>query len=208
MSGCVNPGADPCGKLIVGLTGMSGAGKSTVCRAFAESGFDVIDCDLSAREVVLPGSPALDELRDRLSPELILPDGTLDRRKTAELIFHSEEKRALFNKIIYPYITYNIAEKLKRAGNCALLDAPTLFEARLGFLCASIVSVTADPENCVKRIMKRDGIPEELARARLKSQHGADFYRQRSSFCIENNGTQQQLAEAAQSVISQLKGGK
>ena len=83
-------------RLIVGLTGMSGAGKSTVCRAFAESGFEVIDCDLSAREVVLPGSPALDELHDRLSPELILPDGTLDRRKTAELIFHSEEKRGLF----------------------------------------------------------------------------------------------------------------
>lgn len=195
-------------KLIVGLTGMSGAGKSTVCLAFAESGFDVIDCDLSSREVVLPGSPALTELHDRLSPELILPDGTLDRRKTADLIFHSEEKRALFNKIIYPYITYNIAEKLKRAGDCSLLDAPTLFEARLEFLCGSIVSVTADPEICVQRIMKRDGIPEELARARLKSQHGADFYRQRSSFCIENNGTQRQLSEAALGVISQLKGGK
>ena len=181
-------------RLIVGLTGMSGAGKSTVCRAFAESGFDVIDCDLSAREVVQPGRPALTELHDRLSPELILQDGTLDRRKTAELIFHSEEKRALFNKIIYPYITYNIAE--------------TLFEARLEFLCGSIVSVTADPENCVQRIMKRDGITEELARSRLKSQHGEEFYRQRSGFCIENNGTQRQLAEAAQGVISQLKGGK
>lgn len=195
-------------KLIVGLTGMSGAGKSTVCRAFAESGFDVIDCDLSAREVVQPGRPALTELHDRLSPELILQDGTLDRRKTAELIFHSEEKRALFNKIIYPYITYNIAEKLKSAGDYVLLDAPTLFEARLEFLCGSIVSVTADPENCVQRIMKRDGITEELARARLKSQHGEEFYRQRSGFCIENNGTQQQLAEAALGVISQLKGGK
>ena len=187
---------------------MSGAGKSTVCRAFAERGFDVIDCDLSAREVVQPGRPALTELHDRLSPELILQDGTLDRRKTAELIFHSEEKRALFNKIIYPYITYNIAERLKSAGDYVLLDAPTLFEARLEFLCGSIVSVTADPENCVHRIMKRDGIPEELARARLKSQHGEEFYRQRSSFCIENNGNQRQLAEAAQGVISQLKGGK
>lgn len=195
-------------RLIVGLTGMSGAGKSTVCRAFAERGFDVIDCDLSAREVVQPGRPALTELHDRLSPELILQDAALDRRKTAELIFHSEEKRALFNKIIYPYITYNIAEKLKSAGDYVLLDAPTLFEARLEFLCGSIVSVTADPENCVHRIMKRDGITEELARARLKSQHGEEFYRQRSGFCIENNGTQRQLAEAAQGVISQLKGGK
>ena len=195
-------------RFIAGLTGMSGAGKSTVCRAFAESGFEVIDCDLCAREVMLPGSPALDELHDRLSAELILPDGTLDRRKTAELVFHSEEKRALFNKINYPYITYNIVEKLKRTGDYALLDAPTLFESRIEFICGSIVSVTADPELCVQRIKKRDSIPEELARARLRSQHSAEFYRQRSSFCIENNGTQQQLIEAAQGVISQLKGGK
>lgn len=195
-------------RLIVGLTGMSGAGKSTVCRAFAESGFNVIDCDLSAREVVRQGSPALDELRSRLSEELILPDGSLDRRKTAELIFHSEDKRALFNKIIYPYITYNIAEKLKRAGDYALLDAPTLFEAGLEFLCGSIVSVTASPENCVQRIMQRDGISEELARARLRSQHDEGFFRQRSSFCIENNGSRQQLCEAALGIISQLKGGK
>ena len=70
-------------KMIIGLTGMSGAGKSTVCKVFSENGFDVIDCDLSAREVVFPGKPALTELSERLSPELIKNDGTLDRRMTS-----------------------------------------------------------------------------------------------------------------------------
>lgn len=191
---------------IIGLTGMSGAGKSTVCRVFAENGFHVIDCDLCAREVVQPGRPALDELRDRLEASLILPDGNLDRRKTSELIFHDEEKRALFNQIIYPYITYNISEKIKRENGFILLDAPTLFEARLELLCGRIVSVTADSENCVKRIMLRDDIPEELARARLASQHDAGFYRSRSTICIENNGTPGELREAAEMVVKKLKG--
>lgn len=191
---------------IIGLTGMSGAGKSTVCRVFAENGFHVIDCDLCAREVVQPGRPALDELRDRLEASLILPDGNLDRRKTSELIFHDEGKRVLFNQIIYPYITYNISEKIKRADGFILLDAPTLFEARLELLCDSIVSVTADGENCVKRIMLRDNIPEELARARLASQHDAGFYRSRSTICIENNGTPGELREAAEMAVKKLKG--
>lgn len=187
---------------------MSGAGKSTVSRVFAECGFDIVDCDLSAREVVLPGSPALEELRCRLSQELILQDGTLDRRRTSELIFHDPEKRALFNKIIYPYITYNILAKIKHSGRFVMLDAPTLFEARLEFLCDRIVGVIADGENCVRRIMLRDNIPEELARARLSSQHGADFFRERTDIVIENNGTALELRNSAEKAARILKGDK
>lgn len=193
-------------RLIVGLTGMSGAGKSTVCRVFAENGFYAVDCDLSAREVVKPGSPALAELRERFSRDVILPDGSLDRRATSELIFHDQEKRTLFNKIIYPYITYNITEKIKRGGGFVLLDAPTLFEARLEFLCGKIVSVVADTDVCAARITARDNIPEELARARLASQHGAEFYRVRSDFCLENNGTEAELFAKAAQTAEQLKG--
>ena len=187
---------------------MSGAGKSTVCKVFAENGFEIIDCDKCSREVVLPGSPALAELRDRLSPELILADGTLDRRRTSQLIFRDREKRELFNKIIYPYITYNIREKISGGGSLIMLDAPTLFEARLEFLCAKIVSVIADSKACVKRIMLRDDIPEELAKARLASQHDAAFFRERSDVCIENNGTPEQLRSVAESALKILEGNR
>ena len=193
-------------RLVVGLTGMSGAGKSTVCSVFAENGFEIIDCDLCSREIAEPGMSALNELSERLSPELIREDGSLDRRKTAELIFNDPEKRALFNKIIYPYITYNIAEKLRRAGKYSLLDAPTLFEARLELLCGSIVSVTADISVCAERITARDNIPRELAEARLRSQHSAEYYRERCDYCLENNGTREQLYSAAERVARLLKG--
>lgn len=193
-------------QLIVGLTGMSGAGKSTVCRVFRDSGFEVIDCDKCAREVAEPGMPALNELRDRLSGGLIRQDGSLDRQKTAEMIFTDPEKRALFNKIIYPYITYNITVKLRQAGEYVLLDAPTLFEARLELLCGAIVSVTASADNCIRRITARDGITTELAAARLKSQHGAEFYRERSDFCLVNDGTQEELFAQASGIAEKLKG--
>lgn len=191
---------------IIGLTGMSGAGKSTVGKVFAQSGFLWIDCDKCAREVAAE-QPFLAELAERFSPEVI-KDGTLDRRKTAELIFSSKDKRRLYNKIIYPYIAYNILDKIKSAGCDILLDAPTLFEARLEPVCTAVVSVLADKELCCERIIKRDGITREQAKARLSSQHTAEFFRERSDLCIENNGTEDELIQAAENAARRLKGNR
>ncbi len=194
------------GRKIIGLIGMSGAGKSTVCRIFSENGYQVIDCDISAREVAQVGMGSLDELRNELSAELIRQDGTLDRRKTAELIFNDDEKRSVFNRIIYPYITYNVIEKIKASAQDVLLDAPTLYEAQLDGICDDIISVCADEEICMKRIMERDGIGEDLARARLNSQHDIGWYGERSSYCIVNNGSVEELYSAAENIIIRLKG--
>ena len=185
---------------------MSGAGKSTVCRIFSDNGYSVIDCDKVSREVVEVGMDSLIELANELSPDVIADDGSLDRRRTAELIFNSNEKRAIFNRIIYPYITYNVMCKIKASEADILLDAPTLFDARLDGICDSIVSVCADIDVCKQRIMQRDNINEQLAAARLSSQHDIDWYRQRSHHCIINNSTKQALFDAASVVLKQLKG--
>ena len=193
-------------KKIIGLIGMSGAGKSTVCRIFADNGYNVIDCDISAREVVQIGYQSLAELHDELSPDIIAEDCTLDRRKTAELIFNDAEKRMTFNRIIYPYISCNVMEKIKASDCDVLLDAPTLYEAGLEGICDDIVSVCADTAVCVERIMQRDGITKELAAARLGSQHDIGWYRERSTHCIINNGGKDELFAAAEYVIKALKG--
>lgn len=190
---------------VIGLVGMSGAGKSTVCRRFAESGYIIIDCDKVAREVAEPGGYFLREVAV-LSAELISPDGSLDRRRTAELIFNNEDARAKYNSIIYPYITYNVIEKIKKADADVLLDAPTLFDAGLEMICTHIVSVCADKDICARRIIARDGISEDLAAARLASQHDISYYKERSDYCIVNNGTQDELFIAANTVIASMKG--
>ena len=96
---------------ILGLTGMSGAGKTTACKAFRENGFSVVDCDIVARQIVEVGKPALHEL-DRNFDDVILPDGNLNRRKIADIIFSDNSQLKLFNSIVYPYILYTVISQV------------------------------------------------------------------------------------------------
>lgn len=177
---------------IVGLTGMSGAGKTTACGVFTREGFCAIDCDIIARRVVDRGKPALKEIAAAFSDDVITPEGRLDRAKVADIVFSDEEKLKLLDRLIYPYITFYIVAAVRElsriGGNLILLDAPTLFESGADVMCDVIVSVTADKELCAERIMKRDGISREKAEKRLSSQHGADFFREHTQYCIENSG--------------------
>lgn len=191
---------------VIALIGMSGAGKTTVSNCFKESGYTIIDCDISAREVAMRGCPALSELAKDLSEDIIQEDGSLDRKKTAELIFNDPDKRAVFNRIIYPYITYNVMCKIKAANNDVLLDAPTLYDAKLEGICDSIVAVCADKTLCLERIMKRDSISEELAAARLNSQRDKEWFLAHSDHCITNDGTKEELIKNAENIIFELKG--
>ncbi|MBD5130591.1 MAG: dephospho-CoA kinase [Ruminococcaceae bacterium] len=190
--------------MIIGLTGQSGAGKSTVCKAFAESGFTVIDCDKTARKTA-ENSRFLDELSQRFSEKLLNPDGSLNRAATARLIFTDEEKRGLYQRIIFPYIIYEIMREIRNAKGNVLLDAPTLFEAKLDMLCDKIVSVTADLDKCAERIIKRDKITLEQARERLSSQHSAEFFKERSDVNIENGGTLEELISSAKRLTEKLR---
>lgn len=186
--------------IIVGLTGMSGAGKTTACGAFREKGFSVVDCDIVAREVVVKGSPALKELSIAFDG-IINDDGTLNRRKIGDIIFSDPEKRALFNRIIYPYILYkvitDISNFISEGKRLILVDAPTLFESGADKICDMIVSVVSDKERCIERIMKRDGITLRQATERLGSQFDKSFYTEKSDYYIDNTGTPEDLSEKA-----------
>lgn len=182
---------------------MSGAGKSTVSGVFGERGYDIVDCDGICRGIA-EREDFLREVAEKISPRLVASDRKLDRKLTAQLIFGDERKRELYNRIIYPYVTYEVIGKIRQARR-VLLDAPTLFEARLEGICTHIAAVVADIEICVNRIALRDKIPEEAARARLSAQHSADFFRRSSDFIIENNGSKELLIESANKIIEQLE---
>lgn len=190
---------------IIGLTGQSGAGKSTVRGVFEENGFAVIDCDEVARKIASK-SAFLNEVAERFGRDILNADGTLDRVKTAAIIYNDKQKYAEYCGIIFPYITYDIMRQIEHFDKDVLLDAPTLFEAGIDGLCTEIISVTADFELCAERISKRDKITLEKARERLSSQHGADFFREHSDFVIENNGSEKELYDKAQAIIVKLKG--
>lgn len=194
--------------IIVGLTGQSGAGKTTVCDTFKKSGFAVIDADIVAREVVSKGSKCLKETVNAFG-NILLEDGTLDRKKLAGIVFSDKDELKKYENIIFPYIISSINEKIgvykNKMYNYILLDAPTLFESKADRLCDIIVSVIADKDIRLERILKRDSIDVCEAESRLNSQGNDDFYIKKSDYVIKNNGSLSELEKNATDVIISIK---
>lgn len=191
-------------KKIYGLTGMSGAGKTTVSGVFKDCGFEVINCDKVAREVTEKGTACLNEIAKKFDG-VVNPDGTLDRKKLGSIVFNDSNQLKLLNDTIYPYITYRVIKCIEKAdGEYILLDAPTLFESGIDFICDEVISVVCDREKSIERIMARDNITREMAQSRLSSQYDKDYYVKKSLYAIENNGTQQELIKASENIAVQI----
>ena len=195
--------------LVIGLTGSSGSGKSTVSQMLQEQEFDVINCDSVARDVVRPGSPCLNAIFEAFGETVRGMDGTLNRRLLADIVFHDKKKLEKLNSIMYPQITADIKDLLRQyqanGSEFAVLDAPTLFESGADSLCDCTVSVISNDPLRIKRIMERDNIEEAMAISRLRSQYPNEFYIQRSDYIIKNIGTLTQLKQQTQELISELR---
>ena len=189
---------------IIGLTGMSGAGKSTVSEMFRERGFSVIDCDDIARNAAKKPE-FLTEIGSRFSQRLIRSDGSLDRPEVAKLIYNDKASRDKYQRIIFPYIIYDIIERIKASEGDVMLDAPTLFESKIDMICTEIVSVCADERVCAQRISQRDGISYESALERLSAQHNARFFNDNSDHFIVNDGTREDLCDKTDVIINKIR---
>ena len=195
--------------MVVGLTGQTGAGKSTVSKIFSANGFAVINADSVARQVVEKGSMCLEEIADFFGKAIISEEGTLNRAALADIVFSDKTKLETLNTIIYPYITGEILRQIKsfaRNGKkLILLDAPTLFESRADDFCEIIISVLADADIREKRIISRDGLTAEQARKRMNSQLDEDFFIKHSDYIIHNNGKVETVNEISKEVSDRIK---
>lgn len=191
--------------MIVGLTGGTGTGKTSVARVFYENGFEVIDYDKITREIYIKGSSCLNELAENFGKEILTPDGELNRKKLGSIVFASKEKLEILNNIVYKYILAHTKEKIEEAADKKLLlDAPTLFEAGLDGECDYIVGVIADKEKRLERICQRDGLNKEDAQNRINSQKKDEFYIENCDFLIKNNGSEEMLFYEAQKIIRSI----
>lgn len=195
--------------LIIGLTGPTGAGKSTVAAVLAAEGCHVIDADRVAREIT--STPAcLAELKREYGEDIVSAGGTLNRRLLARRAFSSPRKAERLNEITHPAI---IREVLARAGaalrggaRAVVLDAALLFESGTDRCCTVSVAVTAPPEVRLVRIMKRDGIPESLARARISAQQSSGFYRERADYVLDGAMGMDRMAEETRRLLRKIVG--
>ena len=195
--------------MIVGLTGQTGAGKSTVSKVFSANGFSVINADMVARKVVEKGSMCLDEIADFFGSNIISEDGSLNRKALAEIVFSDKAKLETLDTIIYPYITGEILRQIRAFASSGekliLLDAPTLFESRADDFCEIIISVLADPDIREKRIISRDGLTQDEARKRMNSQYDEEFFISHSDYIIHNNGEIDAVNEISKEVSDRIK---
>lgn len=195
--------------LVVGLTGQTGAGKSTVSRVLSGAGIPVIDCDLLSRQAVRPGSRCLEELIDALGSEILQPDGFLDRGKTAMLVFSDPDKLAALNRITHRAILELVRQEMKllfrQGAPLLVLDAPTLFESGADGLCQVVVSVIAPSKVRYERILARDSLSPQAAKRRMNAQQPDDFYTHRSEYVIFNDGSLAHLEEKAAALAQTLQ---
>lgn len=194
------------GIYIIGLTGQSGAGKSTVSAMLRADGFSVIDADkISHRCAENPSF--LHEVKERY-PDCV-DDSGLDRRRLAAVVFNSPEKLSEYTSVIFPHIVKSVfmeIERLKKSGErIIVLDAPTLFESGLDEICTLVVSVIAPLEIKISRLLTRDGIPVELVKSRLDSQKSEEYFRKRSDFIIVNDSDIYELERNTEATARKIR---
>ncbi len=165
---------------VYGLTGKTGAGKSTVASFLKGKGFYIIDGDIIARHITDRGKPALRLLSESFGEDIINADGTLNRRLLALRAFSSRENTDKLNSITHPLITEEFRQEIEKAERegytKALIDAAALLESECKNLCSKIIVVYAPEEMRLKRILSRDGITEEEARTRMRAQKSDEYY--------------------------------
>ncbi len=190
---------------LVGLTGQSGAGKSTVSRIWQDAGVKVIDCDKVARIVTEDNSECNKELY-KLFPQCFDERLHLDRRMMADLIFGDKQKLKAQNDIIFKYIGQYIDGVISSVSDDFLvLDAPTLFESGIYKRCSAIVSVLSSEKLRLDRIINRDGISEESVLLRFNSQKSDRFFTENSNIIIINDGTVSELEVKALNALKKIK---
>ena len=195
--------------MVIGLTGQTGAGKSTLSQMFADRGVAVINADLVARETMEHSNACLSDLVLEFSTEVIHPDATLNREKLAEICFSDRKKLKRLNEITFPYIIDAIVRKLEqekqKGSEMVVLDAPTLFESGLDARCDWVVAVIADAANRLARIIARDTMTTEAAQRRVNAQNSDAFYITRADDVLHNDEGLEELKADFSDLFSKLR---
>ena len=185
---------------IIGITGGSGAGKTTVTKYLKKCGAEIIDADITAREVVEKGKPALKKIEQEWKDVVV--NGVLDRRALANIVFNDSHALHKLNTITHKYIIDEIKKGIKLSNaEIFVIDAIALFESGLAELCDITVCVIADKETRIKRIMARDELTKSEAMDRINAQKNDDFYKENADFTIYNNDNESNLEEIIERII-------
>ena len=189
----------------VGLTGGIASGKSMVADELAARGAIIIDADVLAREVVEPGTPALAAIIDRFGAQ-VLKDGQLDRARLAQIVFADPLARRDLEGIVHPAVRARAAELERNAGDAAVVVhvIPLLVETRQDEEFDLVVTVDADHETQIQRLMMRNGFTRAEAESRIAAQASREDRKRAADVVLDNTGSVTQLREQIDALWAEL----
>ena len=179
---------------VIGITGGTGSGKSTIAAELKALGAEVIDADKISRQVTAKGGVAFDEIIRSFGEGVLAENGEIDRKKLGGIVFSDSRKLELLESITHKHIFDKMKKQLDSCkAEVAVLDVPLLFSSDFPFKCDLTVAVVADCEVRIKRIMERDGITREAALLRINNQLSDDEMKSLANICFANNGDFEEL---------------
>jgi dephospho-CoA kinase len=195
--------------LHAGLTGNIASGKSTASKVFAELGAHIIDADVIAHDLLKPETGTFKKVVENFGGEIVNPDGTIDRRKLGEIVFHDADKRKLLNSIVHPDVRTEVFRQIvelekKSAGGIVLVDAALMVESGLYKLYDKLIVVFCHPALQLARLISRDGLSIPEARARMAAQMPVEEKLQVADYKIETSGTFRRTREQIEAVYRDL----
>jgi dephospho-CoA kinase len=196
--------------IVAGLTGGIASGKSTVSACLRSAGAVVVDADVIARQVVRKGQPAHLRIVEYFGDGILLPDGEIDRRRLAGIVFRNPRKRACLEEIVHPLVQRELKREIavirtRDPEAVVILDVPLLFETRMEENLSDIIVVYAPEEVQIDRLMKRDGCSRADALARVRSQLPIEEKKLRATMVVDNTGPLRETREQALGVYERLK---
>lgn len=195
---------------VFGLTGGVASGKSVVAAHFSALGVPVIDADDLARQAVLPGSPALQQIVDHFGPQYLDETGQLRRAALAQAVFNDPEQLRKLGSIVHPQVAQLLAhsvQALAAQGHPWLCYAvPLLFENQLQERFRPVVLVAASPATQVQRAALNRGWTEEQTKARIAAQLPLEVKRAQADYVIENDGELADTLAQAERVLAAIRG--
>lgn len=195
---------------ILGITGPSGAGKTTLCGIMKKNyNAYIIDADKIARTLSSnPQTEYFKKMVELFGEKVLKEDGKLNRKEIAGIIYNNREKRRALNKLTFKYVVEDVNKQIKNIIKDDFqyvgIDVPLLYEAKMEKICDNVIAVVAEDKEKVLRICARDNISEELARKRLEIQNNNEFFVKKADFVIHNNGTMDNLEQSLKEIMEKI----
>ena len=195
--------------LHVGLTGNIASGKSHAALLFAESGAHLIDADIIVHELLAPCTRTYGKVVDAFGAEILTADGQIDRKRLGQIIFGSPEKRLLLNSVTHPDVGAEILKRIFQLeqsypGGIVIVDGALIVETGGHKMYDRLVVVTCNPSLQISRLMSRDGLTQEEARARMSSQMPIEEKLKLADYTIDTSGTLRQTEDQVGAIYRDL----